>query len=126
VQLTELFAALKGLDIFENRQADENLIDIVFETKNTQAWVARLDTLLGAALKPAGEHANGTARAVAKDFGGVRPEQTMYYKEFAQHGLVAMFWPWQNGRCTTCKAFCVAKPAAKGKKPFWTAWFEPK
>jgi len=125
VQLTEFYAALSELAMFEKRQVDENLIDIVFESKDTQVWNERLESVLGPALKPAGAAAGGAARKIANDFGGTRAEQTHYYKVFSDCGLVAMFWPWQNGRCTTCKAFHVAK-LAETKPPFWAGWFGKK
>lgn len=124
MRLNELFAALTGLEVFENRQADDNLIDVVFESQHTESWNARLESVLGPALKPAGAKPGAFARRVADDFGGVRIEQTLYYKGFEEHGVVVMFWPWQNGRCTTCKAFCVDKISeTPARKPFWANWF---
>jgi hypothetical protein len=32
----------------------------------------------------------------------------LYYKNFGAYAILAMFWPWQDGRCTTCKIHYLA------------------
>lgn len=108
MQLTEVFARLKDLAIYEERSATDELVDVVFETNQAEAWQKRMESILGPALKPAGAKSNSQANQLAKPFGGIRPEQTMYYKPFDGYAVMAMFWPWQNGRCISCKIFRTA------------------
>lgn len=105
--LTEFYEKLKDLEQFELRSATENLVDVVFEAKDALAWQERLEALVGPALKPAGENPNAQVKKIAKALGGIRNEQTLFCKTFGDLSLVAVFWPWQNGRCTTCKAFFI-------------------
>lgn len=118
MRLTEVFAQLKGLEIFEERSATDELVDVVFETKNVSAWQERLESILGPALKPAGAKSNSQANQLAKPFGGIRPEQSLYYKPFGDYAVMAMFWPWQNGRCVSCKMFRVPVLQEKGPSLF--------
>jgi hypothetical protein len=103
--LTQVFDQLQGLDIYEKRTATDELVDVVFENQHAAAWKERLVALLGPAIKGEGEKASAHANKITKAFGGIRPEQTLYYKDFGGYAVMAMFWPWQNGKCTTCKIF---------------------
>ena len=123
MQLPELFEKLKGLEIYEKRAVEASLIDVVFENKDLPAWNERLQTLLGTALKPAGEKPNAQAKKTAQIFGGIRNEQTLFCKTFTEHSLVAMFWPWQNGKCTTCKIFPLDNSALEAKPSLWGKLF---
>jgi hypothetical protein len=123
MRLMELYEKLKGLNIFEKRSAADSLIDVVFENKDLAAWNDRLQTLLGPALKPAGDKPNPLAKKTAQIFGGIRNDQTLFCKTFAEHSLVAMFWPWQNGKCTTCKIFPLDNAALESKPSFWGKLF---
>jgi hypothetical protein len=105
--LKEFYEQLQGLEQFELRSATETLVDVVFEAKDASAWQERLEALLGPALKPAGQGPNGQVKKIAKALGGIRNEQTLFCKTFGDLSLAAVFWPWQNGRCTTCKAFFI-------------------
>lgn len=105
--LTEFYENLKDLEQFELRSATENLVDVVFEAKDAEAWQQRLETLVGPALKPAGQSPNAQVKKIAKSLGGIRNEQTLFCKTFGEVSLITVFWPWQNGRCTTCKAFFI-------------------
>lgn len=105
--LTEFYAGLAGLEQFESRSADENLVDVVFEAKDAAAWQARLESLMGPPLKPAGQSPDSRVKKIAKSLGGIRNEQTLFSQTCGELFLIAVFWPWQNGRCTTCKAFYI-------------------
>lgn len=103
MQLTEVLARLQGLEIYERRSVTNELAELVFENKNALVWHQQLASILGPALKSPGAKGNAEVKKLAKPFGGIRSKQSLYYKSFGDYALMAMFWPWQNGRCTTCK-----------------------
>lgn len=126
MRLNEVYEKLQGLNIFEKRVVNDELIELVFEGKEAEAWYGRFASLLGEALKPAGAKSNARANHIAKDLGGIRPEQSLYVKAFEDHLVVAVFWPWSNGRCITCKVFRVETPktdAPADAKGFWSKLF---
>jgi hypothetical protein len=124
MQLTEVHEALKGLNVFEKRSADASLIDVVIENPDLPAWHTRLETILGPALKPAGAKPDAVAKRIAEAFGGIRNEQTLFCKSFSEHAVVAMFWPWQNGKCTTCKLFPIGNEQLEAKPSLWSKLFK--
>ncbi|MEW6516030.1 MAG: hypothetical protein AB1439_03900 [candidate division FCPU426 bacterium] len=124
MRLTEIFQQLKGLEIFEERSATDELIDVVFENRISAAWQERLESILGPALKPQGQKADGQASKLTKAFGGIRPEQTLFYKNFGEYAVMAMLWPWGNGRCTSCKMFRVAPLESDQNSSLFSRWFK--
>jgi hypothetical protein len=108
MRLTEVFEKLQGLEVYEKRTVTDDLVDVVFENQQAAAWHEKMASILGPALKPPGAASNSQANQLAKNFGGIRPEQTMYYKPFGEYAVLAMFWPWGNGKSTSCKMFRVS------------------
>jgi hypothetical protein len=103
MQLTEISEKLKGLQISEKRLATQEMLEFVFESKEVPAWQSALEAILGTALKPSGEKSNPLANKLTKPFGGIRADQTLYYKIDGNNSVMAMFWPWQSGKFITCK-----------------------
>lgn len=124
MQLTEVFAKLQGLDIYEERSATNELVDVVFESKHAVIWQERMESILGPALKPQGEKGGSQAKKLTKAFGGVRPEQTVFYQAFGDYAVLALFWPWGNGRCTTCKVFQLSEILPEESPSFFSRIFK--
>jgi hypothetical protein len=113
MQLMDIYKAIKDLAVYDKRSADNSLIEVVFENKDIAIWQMRIESVLGLAIKPAGKKPDSRIKEIADSFGGIRNEQTLFYKSFSEHSLVAMFWPWQNGIHTTCKVFALENSILK-------------
>jgi hypothetical protein len=124
MRLTEVFAKLQGLEIFENRTVTDDLVELVFENKQAKNWHEKLEAVLGPALKPEGASGNSQANQLTKAFGGIRKEQTLYYKTFGEYAVMAMFWPWGNGKCTSCKIYRVQNLPPATKTSLFSRWFK--
>lgn len=127
MNLKEIFAACEDLELNERRRVEDDLVDVVFYNRDQDAWNQRLEKVLGPALKPAGAKADRLAKRITQACGGIRPEQTLYYKLMGDQAAVAMFWPWANGQVTTLKIFTIPKEEMvepETKPSFFRAWFK--
>lgn len=105
MDLKTLLEPCKVLKILEEREMNQDQINVVINTQDSAKWSAGLEQSLGPALKPAGESPSNLAKKAANEFGGIRKEQTLFVKNIDEYSVVAMFWPWQNDKHTTLKIF---------------------
>ncbi|MBW2325801.1 MAG: hypothetical protein JRF45_04745 [Deltaproteobacteria bacterium] len=87
-EITEKFGNLK---IFEKRCINDAYAEIVF------------------AVKPSGLEPSKNHKKVADAFGGIFFNQTLFQKNYDDMMIVAMFWPWQNGKQVTLKIAATRK-----------------
>jgi len=101
----ELISHFREMKISERRQVEEAYAEVVFFKQDLVSWEMLLESLLGPAVKPAGRKPEAAHEALANPRGGVRKDQILYHKKFADRGLVALLWPWQDGVNITLKIF---------------------
>jgi len=109
MSLKKIVDQYSGLRVIENRQTTDIYNELVFPTSETDNWDNALSVMLGAAVKPKGQKATKEDSALASEFGGIYPNQTMYKKDFGEFMIIAMFWPWQDGEHTTLKLALIKK-----------------
>ena len=91
-----------GLKIQEKRQVDDDYVEVVFYTEDTEKWKKILTEALGPEVKP--EEVNDRENlAFTEDYGGMNENQTLFKKEEGDTAVVAMLWPWSNGDLITLK-----------------------
>ena len=98
--ITEKFGNLK---IFEKRCINEEYAEIVFFTEQLDHCSKILEDFLGPAVKPPGLEPSENHKKVADVFGGILFNQTLFQKDYDDIIIIAMFWPWQNGKQVTLK-----------------------
>ncbi len=99
------------LEICEQRSRSADYFEAVITNREFPQWSERLAQQLGPALKPAGAGPSRDAKRVAEAFGGIRKEQTLFYKVFEDCAVIAMFWPWGNKTQSTLKIWKTPPPA---------------
>ena len=62
-----------------------------------------LEVYFGSPLKPEGQAPSGKANQLAQAYGGIRADQTMYWRQSSEHDEFALLWPWGNGVRLTAK-----------------------
>jgi len=107
MNLKEITQKCETLDVYEKRCIDENQVELVFFTKDTQAWNLALTDILGPPAKSQGARPTESDLEITKSYGGICANQTLFTKTHENTTLIAMFWPWGNGSHTTLKAFLI-------------------
>ena len=107
--LKEVMDKCGSLKIFEKRSATDDYIELVFHNEETGEWNKLLSDFFGPAAKPPKAKPSKNDISITKVYGGIRPDQTLFRKDFDDAMIIAMFWPWQDGAHTTLKIFLIRK-----------------
>jgi hypothetical protein len=85
------------MEIRPNSQGSEYL-EAVINTKDMELLHSLLRKYLGSAAKEYGEEANlpKEIQILADSLGGLRNEQSFYYREEGHQVIYAAIWPWKS------------------------------
>ena len=109
MKLKEITGKLENLKIFEKRCVNDVYAEMVFFTEHQEDWRKILEDFLGPAVKPSGLEPSTNHQKVADAFGGIFFNQTLFQKDYDDMVIIAMFWPWHNGRQVTLKIAATQK-----------------
>jgi len=97
------------LGLREKRVVSNEYCELVFYSKDTDAWREVLTEFLGPAAKPAGQKPTEKDIELTKSYGGVFGNQTLFKKAIRGKTVIAMFWPWQDKTHVTLKIAFIKK-----------------
>lgn len=101
--LKEIMDKCNNLSVEQHRTNTDDYIELVFYTKDTEQWGKALGGLLGLPAKPVGADPSEGDQILTRGYGGIHKNQTLFKNSFDENGVIAMFWPWQDGTHTTLK-----------------------
>jgi len=104
------------LEIKRKKKVTPEYVELVFFTRDTAQWMKFLSGIFGKAVKPTWHKPVGRDRKFTKKFGGIRPNQTLFMKDFSTYTVLAMIWPWKDKTLSTLK-IPVLPRAQKDKEP---------
>lgn len=99
----DFLAALQTLKIEELRTQSEEYFEAVIAKTDVEPLHKMLAAYFGPPLKPEGQTPSGDANRHAKPHGGIRKDQTMYFRQDEDYAEFALLWPWGNGIRITVK-----------------------
>ena len=99
----KLLAAIQMLKLVEKRTEAADYLEVVVERDHLKPLSEALAAYFGVPLKPEGLAPSGKANQLAQAYGGIRADQTMYYRQSPEHDEFAFLWPWGNGVRVTLK-----------------------
>ncbi|MBF0593571.1 MAG: hypothetical protein HQL22_01240 [Candidatus Omnitrophica bacterium] len=99
----ELLAEAKKIDRVEARADLAHYFEIVVAKPGLEAVEVLLRSHFGDPVKPKGHPVPAELAARTKPFGGIQPNQTMYFRQADLLGEFAFLWPWSDGLSVTVK-----------------------
>lgn len=99
----ELISRLKKLPCDEVRKESVDYYEFVVSTKSLNDFYPVFEGFFGIPFKPAGISPSDKAKDVAKNYGGIQKQQTLYYVYRDGLSNCAMIWPWGDGSRATVK-----------------------
>jgi len=115
----ELLAQIQTLKIEESRGQAEEYFEAVISTANLDALHKILTSYFGAPLKPEGVPPSSEAKECAGPYGGIRKDQTMYFRRDGEYSECALLWPWGSGNRVTMKVI-----RSTGSDPAGGGWMD--
>lgn len=101
--LREFFVDCLSIDSCERRVEENEYIELVLPREAVERYLSSLQIAFGLAVKPEGKRPSWRLRWLAKEYGGIRKNQTLFLKDFPEERFLAMLWPWQDGEYATLK-----------------------
>ncbi len=109
----------------EMRGRTESSLEVVVSRENLGKIVPVLESFFGPALKLQGQQPTGESDRYSKPYGGIRQDQTLYFRKDEKGFVIAMLWPWGSGDSVTVKILRghIEERSEAGKKSFWKTLF---
>lgn len=101
----ELLSEVAKIKCRETRVRTDNALEVVIAKSDLGSLTAVLESYFGPALKPAGTQPSREANRYAEPYGGIRRDQTMYFRKQEGGAEIALLWPWGSGDVLTVKIF---------------------
>jgi len=103
MQFNEIKKELEGA-VFDNLRIDnDNYFEAVIVKDELAKLTVSLERIFGSPAWPSKNQLVPRAQEIIKDFGGIRPGQTLYFWSQGKDIIFAMLWPWGDGYHTTVK-----------------------
>ena len=99
----ELIKEVKTAAFEAIRLDTEKYFEAVIVNAQLTSLTSTLDKLLGSAVCPSKTPLTPQMKDAVKEFGGIMPDQTLYFFSQAGETILVMFWPWRDGVHTTVK-----------------------
>ena len=101
--LDDIIVQARDLGIFERRSLSDEYCELVFFSRDLDAWLRILTGSLGEPRKPAGREPTKADLGLTSQTGGIRVNQTLFEKELGERTIIAKIWPWDDERYMTLK-----------------------
>jgi hypothetical protein len=99
----EFIDQIQTIRIEESRAQTDAYFEAVIAKEGLDALHKVLSDYFGPPLKPEGVQPSLKAKQLAAPYGGIRKEQTMYFRQTDEHAECALLWPWGSGARITVK-----------------------
>jgi len=99
----EFLVQIQTIRIEESRAQTDEYFEAVIAKTGLDALHLLLTAYFGPPLKPEGCAPSWEASRRAKPYGGIRKDQTMYFRKDGEHSECALLWPWGSGTRITVK-----------------------
>ena len=99
----KLLSDIQQIKSEEKREQTDEYLEMVIAKETLAALHKILTAYFGPPLKPEGQRSSGEAKRRAKPYGGIRKDQTMYFRQTGEHSECVLLWPWGNGARVTIK-----------------------
>jgi hypothetical protein len=109
MELREIIDCCSDLKIAEKRCISEDFVELVFHNEEIEEWQRVLTAFLGGPSKPEGQEPSEKNLETTANTGGIRPEQTLFEKEFENAAIIAKFWPWKDSEHITLRMALLRK-----------------
>jgi hypothetical protein len=96
MQLKEITDCFSELKVVEKRCVTEDFVELVFSSDEVDEWHRILTAFLDQPSKPKGQEPSDKDLLLTAKTGGIRLDQTLFEKTFANGTIIAKFWPWKD------------------------------
>jgi hypothetical protein len=103
VQFDELKKELKNIVFITVREDSDDYFEVVISKGEVAHLSLILGKFFGARVWPSEHKLSEEIENFIAEFGGIMPNQTLYFRKEDNETVFAMLWPWSDGNCITVK-----------------------
>jgi len=103
MEFDELREELKKIVFVTVREESSDYFEAVIDKSELMNLASRLENFFGPRIWPSKNKLSEEVVNSIREFGGVMPDQALYFRKTNNKGAFAMLWPWQNGEHITVK-----------------------
>lgn len=103
MQFSDLIKEIKAGSFTEMRKDSDRYFEAVVTKQELPNLTKRLERFFGVPTWPSKNKISSQAQGIIKDFGGIMPNQTLYFWCEGKDTAFAMLWPWSDGENITVK-----------------------
>ncbi len=105
MSIKEMIEKCGQLRFYEKRTLTDDYGDFVVINEEMEKLNQHLEKYSNPPIKPAGAAPSKADIKLTNHYGGILKNQTLYFKNNAEGGILAMCWPWSSGAYITIKMF---------------------
>ena len=113
----DLLTQIQALKYEESRGQTADYFEAVISKAALEPLRALLTVYFDAPLKAEGRSPSAESKEQAGPYGGIRDDQTMYFRQDGEYSECALLWPWGSGNRITVKVI-----RSKGPEPVEGGW----
>ena len=95
---------IKKIELDITRVDGDDYFEIVVKSHSLGDMVHLLESIFGSPAWPSRDKMSKKIEKAIKNFGSLRPGQTLYALSTDNFSIFVMLWPWQDGERITIKA----------------------
>ena len=103
IEFDDIRETLKSISFDSTRIDCDNFFEGVIVANEVKKLTDRLERFLGEPVWPSKNRLSFAVQAAVESYGGLMPGQTLYYAGQDSNAVLAMVWPWRDGKHTTIK-----------------------
>lgn len=103
MDFNEIKKEVQNINFDTLRTDKDNYLEAVVVKEKLEELKEKLKKFFLEPVFPSLDELSFQMQLAVRDFGGIRPNQTLYFWNKGQDTIFAMLWPWQDGSHTTLK-----------------------
>jgi len=105
MEFQDMLDKIKSIPLLQLQQQEDRFFGAVMRTEQLNILQPLLTSFFGLPLKPPSGQVTVEVANLTRPYGGIRENQTLYFKTQQDRQILAMIWPWNDGSNFTLKIF---------------------
>ena len=103
MNIVDMLESIKQIPILQLQEKEGNFFGAVLKNSELKGIQEILRTFFGQPLKPKDVLVSQDVTDLSCQYGGIRANQTLYYRKEGNNVTLAMIWPWDDNQRFTLK-----------------------
>lgn len=103
MDIIEMLESIKRIPSLQLQEKGKDFLGAVIDNNELVSIRDILDAFFGPPLKPENTKVTAEVADISNPYGGIRENQTLYYRKDGNDRVLVMLWPWNDNSRFTLK-----------------------